>query len=126
MSISDEMPKLKEDIQIKEEIIYTDRSRDYQPTVEIFEIEQIKISEKNRKENRARGRNRKKPGRETEYSRQNADRDNEKYDGQNNRKSWKNSNRYMSSHSQQIHFRNMNSRICWLLPIFVLGFVVDW
>ena len=82
MSFADNVPKIKEDIEIKEEIIYTDRSQDNHPTVEIFEIEQIKLEEQSKKRSKG-GRNRKKQRWEMEYNRENKE------------KGWKNDDQKM-------------------------------
>lgn len=125
LHVKDDLPKIKEDIKIKEEIIYTDRSRENHPTVEIFEIEQIKITEQNRNNNRAKGRNRNKPGRESEYNKkQNSDY--EKYDGQTDQNSWKNSNRYLSSNSKNIHLQQKYFYFCLFLNFCILGIVLRW
>jgi len=118
LHVKDDIPKIKEDFKIKEEIIYTDRAQDNHPTVEIFEIEQIKISEQNR-ENKQKGSRRMKGGREIEYSNQASDYNHSK--NQKDKHSWKNSNRYSASSSETKNFHK--SSLC-LLIIFVVIHVV--
>ena len=98
MSFADKVPKIKEDIEIKEEIIYTDRSQDNHPTVEIFEIEQIKLEEQSKKRSKG-GRNRKKQRWETEYNRENKEKGwkNDVQAEDKIKNSWEKPNSYLSS-----------------------------